>query len=71
MKKCEFCGRFLLTSYNQHLAIAHIKEWNVIKSEWFKLYSSGQPINKIATKYGTNVNTVNKAIKEFMVVCKV
>ena len=65
MQKCEFCGRFLLTSDNQHLAIAHEKEWNRIKKEWVKMYKDGTTIKNIATEYGTNVNTVNKAIKEF------
>ncbi|MBW6451556.1 MAG: helix-turn-helix domain-containing protein [DPANN group archaeon] len=65
MHKCQFCGRFLLTSYNQHLAITHEKEWNKIKKEWVKLYNDGLSIKNIATDYHTNVNTVNKAIKDF------
>jgi len=68
MNKCKYCGRFLLTSYNQHLAIAHPREWNKIKEEWIRLRASGWSVQKIADKFDTNITTVNQAVnKKFSV----
>ena len=64
MQLCKFCGKFILTSYNQHLAIAHPKEWNKIKKEWIVLKNEGMTAQEIADKYGTNTTTVSKAIKD-------
>lgn len=68
MQKCEYCGRFLLTSYNQHLAIAHPKEWNKIKEQWTMLRAEGWSVQKIADEFNTNITTVNQAVsKKFSV----
>jgi len=64
MQLCKFCGKFILTSYNQHLAIAHPREWNKIKQEWITLKSDGMTAQEIADKYGTNTTTVSRAIKD-------
>ncbi len=64
MRVCKFCGKFILTSYNQHLAIAHPREWNKIKKEWVQLKAEGMSAQKIADKYETNTTTVSRAIKD-------
>ncbi len=64
MQLCKFCGKFILTSYNQHLAIAHPREWNKIKQEWITLKSDGMTAQQIADKYETNTTTVSRAIKD-------
>ncbi|MBW6462007.1 MAG: hypothetical protein K0B07_03085 [DPANN group archaeon] len=64
MRVCNFCGKFILTSNNQHLAIAHPREWNKIKKEWILLKNDGISAQKIADKYETNTTTVGRAIKD-------
>ncbi|MEA3229748.1 MAG: helix-turn-helix domain-containing protein [archaeon] len=64
MQACKFCGKFILTSYNQHLAIAHPREWDKIKKEWVRLKNEGLSAQEIAERYDTNSATVSRAIKE-------
>ncbi len=64
MQVCKFCGKFILTSYNQHLAIAHPREWAKIKKEWIVLKNQGLSAQEIADRYDTNTTTVSRAIKD-------
>ncbi len=64
MQTCKFCGKFILTSYNQHLAIAHPREWDKIKNEWVRLRNEGMSAKDIAERYDTNSATVSRAVKD-------
>ncbi len=66
MRRCPYCGQYILTNFNQHLAIQHPEKWNAIKQKWVQLKMEGMTIRDIAERFNTSTTTVSKAINESM-----